>query len=85
LPLPDGVRCYAIAASKQDRANSSGAKIRGDGLVPVNSALGRHRDTKLDLALPEAHRWVGYGMGHFDLLSRVEVYEQVHRWLTGTR
>jgi pimeloyl-ACP methyl ester carboxylesterase len=85
LPLPDGVRCYAIAASKQDRANSSGGKIRGDGLVPVNSALGRHRDAKLDLALPEAHRWVGYGMGHFDLLSRVEVYKLVHRWLTGTR
>jgi pimeloyl-ACP methyl ester carboxylesterase len=85
LPLPDGVRCYAIAASKQDRANSSGAKVRGDGLVPVNSALGRHRDAKLDLALREAHRWVGYGMGHFDLLSRSEVYEHVKGWLTEIR
>jgi pimeloyl-ACP methyl ester carboxylesterase len=81
LPLPDGVRCFAIAASKQDRSNASGAKIRGDGLVPVNSALGRHRDASLDLALPEPHRWVAYGMGHFDLLSRREVYEQLKRWL----
>ncbi len=82
IPLPDGVRCYAVAASQQKRPNSSGASIRGDGLVPVNSALGRHRDESLDLALPEAHRWVGYGMGHLDLLSRIEVCEQVRSWLT---
>ena len=82
LPLPDGVRCYAVAASKQQRSSSSGAKIRGDGLVPVSSALGRHRDAAQDLALPEAHRWVGYEMGHFDLLSRTEVYAQVRDWLT---
>jgi pimeloyl-ACP methyl ester carboxylesterase len=82
LPLPDGVRCYAIAASKQERANSSGARIRGDGLVPVSSALGQHRHASLDLGLPEAHRWVGYGMGHLDLLSRIEVYERVRDWLT---
>lgn len=85
LPLPAGVRCYAIAASKQERANSSGARIRGDGLVPVNSALGRHRHASLDLGLPETHRWVGYGMGHFDLLSRMEVYERIRGWLTETR
>lgn len=82
LPLPDGVRCFAVAASKQVRSHAPGAKIRGDGLVPVSSALGRHRDASLDLALPEARRWVGYGMGHFDLLSRMEVYEQVRSWLT---
>jgi pimeloyl-ACP methyl ester carboxylesterase len=81
LPLPIGVRCYAIAASKQERPTSSAANIRGDGLVPVNSALGRHSDLSRDLGLPEAHRWVGYGMGHFDLLSRKEVYEKMKDWL----
>ncbi len=83
LSLPDGVRCYAIAASKQERANPSGTRIRGDGLVPVSSALGRHRDASLDLGLPEAQRWVGYAMGHLDLLSRIDVYEHVRDWLTG--
>jgi pimeloyl-ACP methyl ester carboxylesterase len=82
LPLPESVRCYAMAASKSEKSNALGARIRGDGLVPVSSALGRHRDASLDLAFPEAHRWVGYGMGHFDLLSRVEVYEHVRTWLT---
>ena len=82
MPLPPGVRCYAIAASKQERANLSGATTRGDGLVPVNSALGRHRDASLNLALPETHCRVAYGMGHFDLLSRKDVYAQIRDWLT---
>jgi pimeloyl-ACP methyl ester carboxylesterase len=81
LPLPRRVRCYAVAASKQERPTSSGAKIRGDGLVPVNSALGLHRDSTQNLALPATHRWVGYGMGHLDLLSRSEVYVQIRGWL----
>jgi pimeloyl-ACP methyl ester carboxylesterase len=83
-PLPDGVRCYAIAASRQQRP-SSGSRIRGDGLVPVNSALGYHRDASLSLALPDDHRWVGYGMGHFDLLSRQEVYDRMRSWLAADR
>lgn len=82
LPLPGRVRCYAIAASKQERASPSGARIRGDGLVPVSSALGHGRHASLNLG---AQRWVGYGMGHLDLLSRVAVYEQIRDWLLLTR
>lgn len=81
LPLPTGVPCYALAASEQERPNASGTRIRGDGLVPVNSALGRHRDASFDLGLPATRRWVGYGMGHFDLLNRREAYERIRRWL----
>lgn len=81
LPLPRGVRCYAVAASKQERPHSPGTKTRGDGLVPVNSALGLHSEPALNLALPATHRWVGYGMGHLDLLSRRDVLEQVTSWL----
>jgi pimeloyl-ACP methyl ester carboxylesterase len=85
LPLPGGIRCYAIAASKQREPNAAAAKIRGDGLVPVESALGRHRDAALDLAFPESRRWVSYGMGHLDLLSRTDVYERVRSWLKASR
>jgi len=81
LPLPRGVRCYAAAASRQERPNASGTRLRGDGLVPVNSALGIHSNPELDLALPDANRWVGYGMGHLDLLSRADVHERVRTWL----
>ena len=85
LPLPDGVRCYAIAASRQVRANSSAARIRGDGLVPVSSALGLGPHASSNLGLPEAQRWVGYGIGHLDLLSRVAVYERIRDWLVTRR
>ena len=81
LPLPQGVGCYAVAASKSMRQSRSGARIRSDGLVPVNSALGLHRDARMNLAFPDDHRWIGYDMGHFELLSRVDVYERIKRWL----
>jgi len=79
LPLPDGVACYALAASRQQRA-SAGRPIRGDGLVAVNSALGIHREARCSLAFPGDHRQVIYGIGHFDLLGHT-VYEQIRRWL----
>jgi pimeloyl-ACP methyl ester carboxylesterase len=81
VALPQGVSCYAIAASLA--AGSAGLKGRliGDGLVTVASAMGDHRDPARDLRIPADRRWVGVEMGHFDLLSRPEVYEQVARWL----
>ena len=78
LKLPDGVACYAIAATK---APSRQAKLPGDGLVSVDSALGRHRKPELTLAFPETHQWIGFGMGHLDLLNRSEVYATLRRWL----
>jgi hypothetical protein len=81
VPLPAGVRCYAIAASLQKRAGRSGARIRGDGLVPVASALGHHRDASSSLAFPERHRWIGYAMGHLDLLCRGGVYDRIRSWI----
>jgi pimeloyl-ACP methyl ester carboxylesterase len=81
LPLPDGVRCHAVAASRQERASARDAGHRGDGLVPVPSALGRHADAERSLRIQAKHRVVVYGAGHFDLLSRAEVYERVKAWL----
>jgi pimeloyl-ACP methyl ester carboxylesterase len=78
LRLPDGVDCYAIAATTAPKARG---KLPGDGLVSVDSALGRHRKPELTLAFPEAHQWIGFGMGHLDLLSRAAVYAQLRRWL----
>ena len=78
VPLPQGVRSTAIAASKSVREAGSGARmIRSDGLVAVHSALGRHRDASLDLAIPEAQRCVFYGIDHFDLLDDARVYARI--------
>jgi pimeloyl-ACP methyl ester carboxylesterase len=79
LQLPDGVECYAIAATT---ALQAGGKLPGDGLVSVDSALGGHDKPELTLAFPQAHQWIGFGMDHLDLLSRAEVYETIRGWLS---
>ena len=79
LPLPGGVSCYAIAGTS---AREHRAKLPGDGLVPVNSALGIHEKRELTLAFPEGHRRIAYGTRHFDLLSQPEVYQQIRSWLS---
>jgi pimeloyl-ACP methyl ester carboxylesterase len=80
VSLPIGVQCCAIAATKHEATGAASLDLFGDGLVPVNSALGRHRDPAMSLELKEAHRWIGYGMSHWDLLSRPAVYDRIRSW-----
>ena len=83
VPLPAGVRCCAVAGTAGEDADSWQGRLWGDCLVSVDSALGRHPDPQHDLAFPENQTWIGQGLGHLDLLTRPEVYEQVRRWLEG--
>jgi pimeloyl-ACP methyl ester carboxylesterase len=78
LPLPEGVECFAAAATT---ARAEGGKLCGDGLVPIDSALGRHPKPEMTLAFPPANLWVGLGMNHVELLSRPEVYQVLRGWL----
>ena len=82
LKLPDGVECFAIAATS---ATAPAEPLPGDGLVPVDSALGRHATPGLSLRFPEAHQWIGFGMKHLDLLSSLEVYGKLREWLAPDR
>ena len=82
VPLPAGVDCYAIAATLASRRSVVTERLLGDGLVPLDSALGRHSDPARTLALPKQRQWVGYGIGHLELLSRPEVYAQLSAWLS---
>jgi len=77
VPLPEGVACFAIAGTT---ATTETAKLPGDGLVPVSSALGRHKKRERTLAFPDSHQWIAYGTGHLDLLSRAEVSAQLLAW-----
>ena len=81
LPLPAGVTCFAAAAALGETPAACKGRLWGDSLVPVGSALGRHRRDAYDLGIPDDRTWVGYGMNHLDLLSRPDVYEQVRQWL----
>ena len=82
VPLPPTVRCYAVAGSLGQKSGSLKGRLVGDGLVPLDSALGRHPDPNRTLAFPEGRQWVGYGMKHLDLLSRADVYAHLRHWLT---
>jgi len=81
VPLPAGVQCYAAAAVRAQKRSLLSDRLIGDGLVPLDSALGRHRDKARVLAIPKNRQWIGYRMGHRDLLNRPEVYKQISRWL----
>jgi pimeloyl-ACP methyl ester carboxylesterase len=81
VPLPEGVHCFAAAATLAERRSVVAERLVGDGLVPLDSALGRHTDPARTLALPKQRQWIGFGMGHLELLSRPEVYAQLSRWL----
>jgi hypothetical protein len=76
LPLPEGVRCFAIAASKGRLAAAY-----GDGLVSIDSALGRHQEPARTLAFAPSDQWIAHGMTHRDLLTRAAIYRKLREWL----
>ncbi len=82
MPLPSHVEAYAIAVSTGPAPAAGGNAVsRGDGLVPIASALGQHRRREFDLRIPRQKRWVGYGIGHLEMLGDAKVYRRIHRWL----
>jgi hypothetical protein len=93
LPLPNGVRCHAVAATTaaaDEVRSASGssahaaarwAQLPGDGLVPLDSALGRHADPRYALEVPSDDCWIAPETGHLELLSSRVVYDHVRDWL----
>jgi hypothetical protein len=81
VPLPDGVRCFTVAGSLGPDGHALKGRMLGDGLVPLDSALGRHADPRLALAFADHTRFISYDTHHLDLLSSTRVYEQLRRWL----
>ncbi len=82
VPLPEGVACYTVAATTAARRGVLANHLIGDGLVPLNSALGQHHETRRDLGFGEESQWIAYRMNHMELLSRPEVTRQMVLWLT---
>lgn len=80
-PLPKGLRCYAIAASAAVGPKDEDRLPKGDGLVPVASALGRHPDRAYDLRIAKTRQHIAYGVHHLELLGDAGVYRQLLRWL----
>jgi len=79
LALPANVRCYALAGTL---SSEPGDRLRSDGLVPVDSALGIHATPALTLAFPEAQRSIAYDTSHRQLLGSSAVYDTLRTWLS---
>ncbi|MDR7269314.1 pimeloyl-ACP methyl ester carboxylesterase [Pelomonas saccharophila] len=79
LPLPEGVACYAVAATTSKKPGGSPARWLGDGLVPVASALGQHRSPARRLAFTDTALFTG--LGHLALQTDPAVLQQLQEWL----
>lgn len=84
-PLPCDVPAFAIAGSLSKAPRAHGDKPRGDGLVPVASALGWHNDPHVAIDIDPARQWIAYGTGHLDLLYSNLVYDRMKGWLRSAR
>jgi hypothetical protein len=84
LPLPAGVACFAVAGTTS-KAQPARGSCRGDGLVPVASALGTHADTALALAFPPENQFIAYATDHMALLKSPAIAAQLVRWLGEAR
>lgn len=79
--LPDDVQCYAIAATTGKRRSDLRDAVLGDGLVPVASALGKHRSLQRRLRFLPENTWIIYERNHMDLLSDRDVFTNIKSWL----
>ena len=80
-PLPARVDCFIVAATKAAKVGGLHSRVVGDGLVPLASALGEHREPQHTLKVPKHHTRIVTAADHWDLLSREDVYAQLRAWL----
>ena len=62
-------------------AASALAAVAGDGMVPVESALGQHPEARRRLVFARDSQRIVYRTGHLDVLSSPAVAEQLMAWL----
>jgi len=82
VPLPADVNCYTVATTCGKAPGDISDHLAGDGLVPLNSALGIHKNTDLNLLFARENSWIGRGIHHFDLLCKGDVYGVIKQWLS---
>jgi alpha-beta hydrolase superfamily lysophospholipase len=81
VPLPAGPRHHAIAGTMAAAEGEVKDRLLGDGLVPIASALGRHRLARRTLKFPPGHQRVFERVDHMRLLSDPAVFAQLRTWL----
>ena len=81
VTLPEGVACYAIAATRAASRSILADRLIGDGLVPLRSALGQHHNAELTLKFSKSSQRIFFRTKHIELLRSSEVTRQILKWL----
>ena len=81
LPLPGHVACFTVAATLAGQRSVLADRLIGDGLVPLDSALGQHANAERTLRFAKAAQHILYRTNHMQLLSSPEVAAQLLAWL----
>jgi pimeloyl-ACP methyl ester carboxylesterase len=81
IPLPEGVACFAVAATLAGARSPIAERLVGDGLVPLGSALGRHDVAGNNLVFAKSSQWVVYRTNHMELLRSPQVTQKMLDWL----
>jgi len=82
LPLPTDVDCFAIGGTIGREPDDLKGRLLGDGLVPLASALGQHKDAHRALAFPPSHTAVLPGIDHLQLLGAPAAYAALRGFLS---
>jgi hypothetical protein len=80
-PFPAGVDCCVIAATLGPHARRLHDPWLGDGLVPLDSALGPAPSSGMRVREARTRRWIARGTSHLGLLARGTVYAKLAQWL----
>ncbi len=81
VPLPEGVNCFAVAATTIAKRGLLADRLLGDGLVPLHSALGHHVQAARQLHFVAEHQYIAYRTNHMQLLSSPQVSQKLLFWM----
>jgi hypothetical protein len=80
--LPSANRgLHLVAASRHARPDHGRRLKAGDGLVPIDSALGRRAGPGHPFTLAERQRHIVWGCDHLGLIGHRDVHDRLARWM----
>jgi len=80
-PLPETMGCHTVAATLTENRGALADHLVGDGVVPLLSALGQHKEEQRSLSFSKSSQMIVHQTNHMDLLNSPEVLDQITLWL----
>jgi len=82
VKLPEHVAGLNIAATRSPAPDKPFEQLKSDGLVSLESALGRHAEARVSPVPEIPDSLVIYGIHHLDLLQSRQAFCHVNQWLS---